>query len=219
MVPAREISNPVKGWLKWCALLGHVETAIGAISVTPCDWRRDAKEGGGGLVVSMRINSTRPSLRLWLDNANAQASNSQACRTFSYTYKDQVSIDVNGVIVVAACGRPYIYTGLNKEWHYRCGISRFGEFCYCCCCLPLLPQLACSILATWEWIKPNPVFLSRKMSSTNILSPSFVVFALHLILLESRKSGGQTGRLQLRSPPKISPHSNVWMSQSVRLVK
>ena len=25
---------------------------------------------------------------------------------------------------------------------------RFGEFCSCCC-LPLLPQLACSILATW----------------------------------------------------------------------
>ena len=25
----------------------------------------------------------------------------------------------------------------------------FGEFCSCCC-LPLLPQLACSILATWE---------------------------------------------------------------------
>ena len=25
----------------------------------------------------------------------------------------------------------------------------FGEFCSCCC-LPLLPQLACSILVTWE---------------------------------------------------------------------
>ena len=28
-------------------------------------------------------------------------------------------------------------------------VPRFGEFCSCCC-LPLLPQLACSILATWE---------------------------------------------------------------------
>ena len=28
-------------------------------------------------------------------------------------------------------------------------IPRFGEFCSCCCS-PLLPQLACSILATWE---------------------------------------------------------------------
>ena len=28
-------------------------------------------------------------------------------------------------------------------------VPRFGEFCFCCC-LPLLPQLACSIPATWE---------------------------------------------------------------------
>ena len=28
-------------------------------------------------------------------------------------------------------------------------VPRFGEFCFCCC-LPLMPQLACSILATWE---------------------------------------------------------------------
>ena len=28
-------------------------------------------------------------------------------------------------------------------------VPRFGEFCSCCC-LPLLPQLARSILATWE---------------------------------------------------------------------
>ena len=28
-------------------------------------------------------------------------------------------------------------------------VPRFSEFCYCCC-VPLLPQLACSILATWE---------------------------------------------------------------------
>ena len=28
-------------------------------------------------------------------------------------------------------------------------VKRFGEFCSCCC-IPLLPQLACSILATWE---------------------------------------------------------------------
>ena len=26
---------------------------------------------------------------------------------------------------------------------------RFCEFCYCCC-LPLLPELACSILETWQ---------------------------------------------------------------------
>ena len=38
-----------------------------------------------------------------------------------------------------------LYTGL----HYK-AVPRFGEFCSCCC-LPLLPQLACSILATWEW--------------------------------------------------------------------
>ena len=31
-------------------------------------------------------------------------------------------------------------------------VPRFGEFCFCCCS-PLLPQLACSILATWE--QPN----------------------------------------------------------------
>ena len=30
-------------------------------------------------------------------------------------------------------------------------IPRFGEFCYCCCS-PLLPQRACNILATWEWL-------------------------------------------------------------------
>ena len=28
---------------------------------------------------------------------------------------------------------------------------RFGEFCYFCCS-PLLPKLACNILATWEWL-------------------------------------------------------------------
>ena len=28
-------------------------------------------------------------------------------------------------------------------------VPRFGELCSCCC-LPLLPQLACNILATWE---------------------------------------------------------------------
>ena len=30
-------------------------------------------------------------------------------------------------------------------------IPRFGEFCYCCCS-PLLPQRACNILATCEWL-------------------------------------------------------------------
>ena len=35
-------------------------------------------------------------------------------------------------------------TGLD----YRT-VPRSGELCYCCC-LPLLPQLTCSILATWE---------------------------------------------------------------------
>ena len=34
------------------------------------------------------------------------------------------------------------YTGLQHKAGHR-----FGEFCSCCC-LPLLPQLACSILAT-----------------------------------------------------------------------
>ena len=38
---------------------------MNAISVTPHDRRRDAKEGGGGLVVSMRINLTRPSTFDW----------------------------------------------------------------------------------------------------------------------------------------------------------
>ena len=28
-------------------------------------------------------------------------------------------------------------------------IPRFGEF-WSCCCLPLLPQIACSIPATWK---------------------------------------------------------------------
>ena len=37
------------------------------------------------------------------------------------------------------------HTGL----HYG-AVPRFGGFSSCCCCLPLLPQLACSILATWE---------------------------------------------------------------------
>ena len=32
---------------------------------------------------------------------------------------------------------------------YKAIVPRFGEFCLCCC-LPPLPQLACSILATWE---------------------------------------------------------------------
>ena len=32
--------------------------------------------------------------------------------------------------------------------HYK-AVSRFGDFCSCCC-LPLLPWLACSILTTWE---------------------------------------------------------------------
>ena len=36
-----------------------------------------------------------------------------------------------------------IYRGRQKS-----ASARFGEFCSCCC-LPLLPQLACSILATW----------------------------------------------------------------------
>ena len=33
--------------------------------------------------------------------------------------------------------------------HYE-AVSRFGES-YSCCCLSLLPQLACSILQTWKW--------------------------------------------------------------------
>ena len=36
-------------------------------------------------------------------------------------------------------------------------LPRFGEFCYCCC-LPLLPQLAYSILATWEALFWRPLY-------------------------------------------------------------
>ena len=36
---------------------------------------------------------------------------------------------------------------LHTELLYKVG-PRFGEICSFCC-LPLLPQLACSILATW----------------------------------------------------------------------
>ena len=42
----------------------------------------------------------------------------------------------------------------KKDWVACTGlpykaVPRFGEFC-CWCCLKLLPQLACGILATWE---------------------------------------------------------------------
>ena len=45
--------------------------------------------------------------------------------------------------------RPMHVIGKNcTELDYE-AIPRFGEFCSCCC-LPLMPQLACSILATWQ---------------------------------------------------------------------
>ena len=37
---------------------------------------------------------------------------------------------------------------LNNTGAGKIVVPRFGEFCFCCY-LPLLPQLACSILATW----------------------------------------------------------------------
>ena len=36
-------------------------------------------------------------------------------------------------------------------------LPRFGEFCSCCC-LPLLPQLAYSLLATWEALFWRPLY-------------------------------------------------------------
>ena len=53
--------------------------------------------------------------------------------------------------------------GNYSAWgpHYS---AWFGEFCYCCC-LPLLPELACSIHATW--LKPfsRPLYRGRKNGS------------------------------------------------------
>ena len=43
---------------------------------------------------------------------------------------------------------PFIFGSLlNSSWFLDTRL--FGEFCSCCC-LPLLPQHPCSILATWE---------------------------------------------------------------------
>ena len=38
-------------------------------------------------------------------------------------------------------------------------VPMFGEFC-ACCCLPLLPQLVCSILAIWEQPYRDSVYMS-----------------------------------------------------------
>ena len=58
--------------------------------------------------------------------------------------------------IICACpphlGQASIYTGVAKRV-----LPRFGEFCYCCC-LPLLPQLVQSILATWAALFWRPLY-------------------------------------------------------------
>ena len=43
-------------------------------------------------------------------------------------------------------------------------VPRFGQFCSCCC-LPLLPQLACNILATWERLFSRSLYKIQKASN------------------------------------------------------
>ena len=52
----------------------------------------------------------------------------------------------------------HIYTELDYM-----ALPRFGEFCSCCC-LPLLSQLVCSILATWE--RPHSQGLHCRIATT-----------------------------------------------------
>ena len=40
-------------------------------------------------------------------------------------------------------------------------VPRVGEFCFCCC-VPLPPQLACSILETWEQPYGDSLYLSER---------------------------------------------------------
>ena len=65
----------------------------------------------------------------------------------------------------------------------------FGEFCSCCC-LPLLPELACSIHETWPKPVSRPLYtyIEKNYSLGKILSdhPSCTPFplfkpALHLL--------------------------------------
>ena len=64
--------------------------------------------------------------------------------------------------IVFSLGRPPLLCG--TELGYKVG-PRFGEF-FSCCCLPLLPGLACSIHATWGL----PV--SRALSSRGLPPPA-----------------------------------------------
>ena len=65
---------------------------------------------------------------------------------------------------------PPASTGL--DWR---AVPRFGKYSSCCC-LPLLPQFACSILATWErpfgralYIQENRVGRSDQLKSLTVI--------------------------------------------------
>ena len=62
------------------------------------------------------------------------------------------SIGNKGTDDKLSTGPPSQRIGRHSRNLYK-AVPRFGEFCSCCC-LPLLPQLACSILATWELLSP-----------------------------------------------------------------
>ena len=57
-------------------------------------------------------------------------------------------------------------TGLGKK-----ASARFGEF-YCCCCLPLLPELAYSILTTWQKPFSRPLYILHKADIVCFLAKS-----------------------------------------------
>ena len=62
-------------------------------------------------------------------------------------------------------------------------IPRFGEYCTCSC-LPLLPQLICSILATWEWPYSEALYLHRVNNDCCCLAP-FIMACRRLASFEA----------------------------------
>ena len=63
--------------------------------------------------------------------------------------RPQAASSVRRRVVRDAC-RSGLTVALNSTGNLYKAVPRFGEFCSWCC-LPLLTQVDCSILATWEW--------------------------------------------------------------------
>ena len=72
-------------------------------------------------------------------------------------------------------------------------VPRFGEFCSCCC-LPLLPQLAGSILATWERPYRDSLYMCRLQNFRSIHGAWYTLFCptwYNSLFLQSATSNEQ----------------------------